>query len=113
MDKLWGKIDLERWQETPCLRGRVAVEQDVKDGRAVFYIQDAEEIGWTFEDIGLPRCAIFIEYDQKVPVVIIQSERLGDKHTIGYRSLDCGNGVCMFEDVELLERPDERFYRYA
>jgi len=108
MDKLWGKIDLERWQETPCLRGRVAVEQDVKDGRAVFYIQDAEELGVVFVDIGLPRCAIFSEDSREIPVVIIQSERLGEKHTIGYRSLDCGNGICTIAEVELLERPDER-----
>jgi hypothetical protein len=113
MDKLWGKIDLDRWQETPCLRGRVAVEQDVKDGRAVFYVQYAEELGVVFEDIRLPRCAIFTEHGQDTPVIIIQSERLGEKHTIGYRSLDCGNGVCTIADVELMEKPDERFYRYV
>jgi hypothetical protein len=30
--ELWGKIDVDQWRETPCLRGRIAVEQDVKDG---------------------------------------------------------------------------------
>ena len=113
MNNLWDTVDVERWQGTPCLRGRVAVEQDVKDGRAVFYIRDAEEIGAVHADIGLPRCAIFSEDGQSTPVVIIQSERLGDKHTVGYRPLSGGNGICTIAEVELLERPDERFYRYA
>ncbi len=93
MNELWGKIDLDRWQDTPYLHGRPAVEQDVKDGRAVFFIQDAEEIGVVFEDIGLPRCAILSEDSHEVPVIIVQSERLGENHTIGYRSLNCGNGM--------------------
>ena len=37
-DPLWGRVDVEHWQQTPCLRGRIAIEQDVKDGRAVFYL---------------------------------------------------------------------------
>ena len=113
MDDLWGAVDVERWQDTPCLCGRVAVEQDVKDGRAVFYIQDAEEIGVVPVDIRLPRCAIFSEDGQSIPIMIIQSERLNDKHTVGYRPLSGGNGICTIAEVELLERPDERFYRYA
>ncbi|HEY1663867.1 MAG TPA: hypothetical protein VGI03_15725 [Verrucomicrobiae bacterium] len=112
MDKLWDTVDLERWQLTPCLQGRVAVEQDVKDGRAVFYIQNAEKIGVVHADIGLPHCAIFTENGHCIPVVIIQSERLDDKHTIGYRPLSGGNGTCTIGEVELLDRPDERFYRY-
>jgi hypothetical protein len=111
MNDLWGPIDADRWQETPCLRGRVAVEQDVKDGRAVFYLKETREIGAEFADIGLPHCAILSE--SGAPVVIIQSERADDKHYIGYRPLSGGNGVCLISEVELLERPDERFYRYA
>ena len=112
MDDLWGAVDVERWQETPCLHGRVAVEQDVKDGSAVFYIPDAEETGVVPVDIGLPHCAIFTEDGRSIPVVIIQSER-ADAHTVGYRPLSGGNGICTIAEVALLERPDERFYRYA
>lgn len=113
MDDLWGAVDVERWQETPCLRGRVAVEQDVKDGRAVFYIQDAEQTGVVPVDIGLPRCAIFTEDGQSIPVIVIQSERMTDTHSVGYRPLSGGNGICTIAEIELLERPDERFYRYV
>lgn len=34
----WGKFDVEKWRDLPCIKGRVAVEQDVIDGRAVFFI---------------------------------------------------------------------------
>jgi hypothetical protein len=113
MDDLWGAVNVEQWHETPCLRGRVAVEQDVKDGRAVFYIRDAEDMGVVPVDIGLPRCAIFTDAGQDIPVVVIQSERLDDKHSVGYRPLSGGNGICTISDVELLDKPDARFYRNA
>jgi len=111
MDLLWGGIDIERWQETACLRGRVAVEQDVKDGRAVFYLQGDEPA--IHVDIGLPHCAILSTDGQRVPVVIIQSERAGEKHYLGYRPVSGGNGICLILEVQLLEKPDETFYRYA
>ena len=114
MDLLWGALDVERWQQTPCLRGRVAVEQDVRDGRAAFYLGSPDEIGAVHADIGLPHCAILaVDGQPRVPIVIIQSERVGEKHYIGYRPLSGGNGICVISEVELLEKPDERFYRYA
>jgi hypothetical protein len=111
MDLLWGAVDVERWQEIACLRGRVATEQNVKDGRAVFYLMGDEPI--VHVDIGLPHCSILSEDGQRIPVIIIQSERIGDKHAFGYRPLSGGNGVCLPSEVELLEKPDETFYRYA
>jgi len=110
MSDLWGAIEMSKWQQTPHLSGRVAVEQDVKDGRAVFFIQDAEQLGVVHADIGLPRCAILSADDESFPIVIIQSEKLGDKHTIGYRPLSGGNGICTIAEVQLLKEPDERFH---
>ncbi len=83
-DPLWGRVDVAQWQQTPCLRGRLGVEQDVKDGRAVFYL---------------------------VPAVVIQSERADHKHYIGYRPISGGNGLCILSEVELLSEPDARFHQ--
>ncbi len=107
--ELWGAIDPNQWRDTPCLRGRVAVEQDVKDGRAVFYLGNADEIGAVHVDIGLPHCAIVRANGSHVPAIIIQSERAEPKHYIGYRPIAGGNGLCVFSEVELLDQPDERF----
>lgn len=107
---LWGAVDVARWRDTPCLRGRVAEEQDVKDGRATFYLGNAQEIGARFEDIGLPHCAIFTDEDRRCyPVVIIQSERADPKHYIGYRFITGGNGVGVAPQFQLLDEPNELF----
>jgi len=108
---LWGAVEVEKWQQTPCLRGRVAVEQDVKDGRAVFYLRNADKTGAVHVDIGLPHCAVLSADGQRIPVVIIQSERVGEKHYIGYRPVSGGNGICLLFEVQLLEKPDETFYQ--
>jgi hypothetical protein len=109
-DSLWGRVDVEHWQQTPCLRGRIAVEQDVKDGRAVFYLGNAGEIRAVHVDVGLPHCAVVRADATEIPAVLIQSEGAGDKHYIGYRPITGGNGVCVFSEVELLSEPDARFH---
>ena len=111
MDLFWGPIDIERWHETDCIRGRLAVEQDVKNGMAVFYLQGDEPVAHV--DIGLPHCAILQVNGQQVPVVVVQSERAGEKHYLGYRPVSGGNGLCLISEVQLLEQPNETFYRYA
>ena len=110
-DPLWGRVHVENWQQTPCLRGRVAVEQDVKDGRAVFYLGNADEIGAVHVDIGLPHCAIVRSAGAEFSAVVIQSERADDKHYIGYRPISGGSGLCVISEVELLSEPDARFHQ--
>jgi hypothetical protein len=109
-DPLWGRVDVEHWQQTPCLRGRIAVEQDVKDGRAVFYLGSAGEVGSVHVDIGLPHCAVVRADATEIPAILIQSERADEKLYIGYRPISGGNGVCVFSEVELLSEPDARFH---
>jgi hypothetical protein len=110
MDSLWGKIAVENWRQTPCLRSRVAVEQDVKDGRAVFYQENADDIDAVHVDIDLPHCAIVRADGANIPAIVIPSERADDKHYIGYRPISGGNGVCVLSEVELLSEPDARFH---
>ena len=107
---VWGPIQIEQWMQTPCLHGRIAVEQDVKDGRAVFYLGNASEIGAIHVDIDLPHCAVIHSDGQHTPAIVIQSERADSKHYIGYRPLRGGNGMCVLAEVELLFEPDARFY---
>ena len=106
----WGAIDINHWQEVPCLVGRVATDDDVRVGRATFYLGSPSEIGAEFADIDLPHCAIRTdEHSQQIPVVIIQSERADDKHYIGFRFLDSGNGVGLRFEFQLLDAPNELF----
>lgn len=103
-------IDLDHWKEVPCLTGRVAVEEDVRAGRAVFYIRPLNNVCVRFADMDLPHCAIFTdELEQQFPVVIIQSELAGDIHYVGFRFLERGNGIGFRSEVELLDEPNELF----
>jgi hypothetical protein len=107
-DKLWGPIDMKSWKATPCVSGRLATEQDVKGGRATFYIEGDRT---TLKPIALllPACAILREEKKETPVIVIQAEETPKSKTVGVRFLEGGNGVCMLEELELLAAPDARF----
>ena len=108
--ELWGALDMGRWLETPCIVGRVATLEDIREGRAAFSLGEPETIGAQFVDIGLPRCAFWTDENKKpIPVIIIQSESAGDKHYIGFRFLDGGNGVGFMFEFQLLDQPDNAF----
>jgi hypothetical protein len=110
-DELWGEIDLQHWRDVPFISGRVALEEDVQAGRAVFYLGNADEIGAQAYDIDLPRCAILTDEEsgEVLPVIVIQVEQAEDVIYVGYRLLDGGNGMCTLPEVELLDEPDDRF----
>ncbi len=107
-DKLWGPIDMRSWKSTPCVSGRLATEQDVKEGRATFYIAGDKA---TLKPIAmsLPACAILREEKKETPVIVIQAEETPKSKTVGVRFLAGGNGVCTLEELEFLVAPDARF----
>jgi hypothetical protein len=112
-EELWGPIATANWRETPCIRGRVATEDDANAGRAVFFInlsggQESHPV-----DLDLPRCAILHEEGEgDLPVIVIQAEE-GNNGTVqliaGFRPLAGGSGLCMVYQLELLPEPDHRF----
>ena len=99
MEDLWGPIDQKLWQETPCIFGRQATEQDVKDGIAVYYVNGAT----TPASLVLPACGYqMMEDGSEQPVVVVQAEIIPDGTLLGVRPLSGGNGICMDSDVRLL-----------
>lgn len=107
---IWGPIDIDHWQVVPSTSGRIATEDDVRAGQATFYLGSPAEIGAAFAEMALPHCAIWRdEQGQQVPVVIIQSEQAGNRHYIGFRLLDGGNGVGLRFEFQLLDAPNELF----
>ena len=106
----WGPIDIAKWQETPATTRGLATENDVVEGRAVFYLQLSGDAAAEPFNLQLPACAVLhSKYGPEIPVVVIQVE-LSDRQTIaGYRPLNGGNGVCSLPELEILEGPDDRF----
>jgi hypothetical protein len=105
--KLWGAISASAWKNVPVTQGRVATENDVQQGRAVFYVAT----GSTPIIMELPVAAILKEDNNSkgIPVIVIQAEQIGEQETVGYRLVAGGNGVCTLRELELLDAPDDRF----
>ena len=104
---MWGKIEVINWDKTPSISGRVAIEDEIKNGIAVFMIPE----GSIPCDTDLPICAIHTDEEtgERTPVIIIQAEQINNSITLGVRYLDGGNGVCTLDEVELLEIPNDEF----
>jgi hypothetical protein len=104
---IWGRIDASAWQRTPCVHGRVASENDVREGRAVFYVDGPSQAA----QVPLPRCALLREEGGSIlPVILIQAEaRYDGEVLVGYRPLRGGNGICTLRELDLLDGPDEMF----
>ncbi|WP_434938544.1 hypothetical protein ACRWQN_14605 [Shewanella sp. HL-SH8] len=104
---MWESFDPNDWESLPHLSGRVATEDDVKNGVAVFYIPE----GSFALNAMLPTCVIQIDEEtgERTPAVVIQAEQAGEQVYLGLRYLTGGNGICGLDEVEQLEEPNEEF----
>jgi len=99
MDELWGEINPKDWRTTPAVNGRIATEDDVRAGRAVFFVKD----GARPSDVDLPCCGLqTLETGEVQPVIVIQAEVIPDGTLYGVRPLTGGNGLCLAHEVQLL-----------
>ncbi|WP_162052214.1 hypothetical protein [Pontibacter pamirensis] len=102
---VWSSINMEEWRKTPCLKERIATEEDVEAGRAVFFIEsEGTDIQHAPLDIGAPSLAYHIDQDtsEKTLVVVIQGEQVDEQEVAGVRYLDGGNGLCMLQELEFI-----------
>ena len=104
---LWKPIILKDWNQTPTINNRVANEDDVKEGRAVYYIEGDDEKHKPYK-INLPKLASLTDYDtkQKELVVIIQIEETPKGIVVGYRNLTGGNGAGLINEFEILNEKE-------
>ena len=103
---MWETINIETWKDTPHISGRVAIEKDVAEGRAVFYIPSGSEPYET----ELPLFALQIDETngEKIPCVAIQIEETPEGTAVGVRYFEGGNGVGMANEFEFYrEIPSE------
>ena len=111
IDELWGPIERNQWRQVPCITGRLATEDDVKAGRAAFYLGNLEEVPAGPAKLKLPALALWRDSDSEtpIPVVVIQAEESEIQCTVGIRFLTGGNGVCLLEELEFIDENDQRF----
>ena len=97
-------IDLKNWNETPHVSGRLATEEDVKNGNATFLVDDKSEEHKAL-NIKIPTLAYHFDQDtdEKTPVVVIQGEQVGDQKVIGIKYLDGTDSVCLLFELEFVD----------
>ncbi|WP_440224233.1 hypothetical protein ACQQ2N_03200 [Dokdonella sp. MW10] len=99
MTDLWGPIDKAEWRSTPHVAGRAAREEDVRAGKAVFYVQGESK----HDPIRLPCCAFQrLDDGSEQPVVVIQAEISPHGTLFGVRPLSGGNGVCTAAELRMV-----------
>jgi hypothetical protein len=99
-ENLWGEIDIDNWKQTPHIKNKIATEQDVKNGFAVFYIKESLGEHKPLE-IPIPLLAYQKndETDENILVVIIQGEKINNEEVVGVRYFTGGNGICKLAEL--------------
>lgn len=85
------------------LTGRVATQDDVNAGLAVFATEGADSVRAPLS-ITVPQYAYHRDQEsrQLIPVIIVQAERAGPLEMIGYRTLTGGDGVALRAEFDFL-----------
>ena len=90
------KFKIKSLKEVPYIRGRIAKEKDMQDGKAIFYLP---EKGITKPaKLNIPCFA----YQKKKPIIIFQAEETTQGIVLGVRYVDNSTGVCMLSDVKFI-----------
>ncbi|MGG5486027.1 hypothetical protein [Gaetbulibacter sp. PBL-D1] len=98
---------MKNWKDIPHVSGRLATDEDVKSGSATFRIENIEQEHKVL-DIKIPALAYHInqETNEKLPVVVIQGEQVGDQNIVGIKFLDGTDGVCLLFELEFVDNFD-------
>ena len=104
-EDIWCAIDPAKWQSTPCMTSRLAAEEDVKCGRAVFFLKSHAGFGCKPYEMLLPHLALWSETGKvgSIPGVIVQAEHADGKVLVGFRPLAGGNALGTLEEFKLVE----------
>lgn len=111
MVDLWGPVVPTEFKFVRFVSGRLATEEDVRLGAAVFYLQPTKEsqVPARPHAMKLPACALHRDGDQTTPIVVIQAEAADGRVIVGARPLAGGNMVCLLSEIEPVEPSDPRF----
>ncbi len=100
---LWTAIDIKSWDKTQVITDRVATEDDVKKGLAVYYIDD-NSVDHSPYKTTLPKLAYLINADTKKEelVIVIQIEIVQKDTVAGFKNIDGRKGACMLYELKFL-----------
>ena len=91
------------WKATPCVTGRIAKEEDVRNENAVFVIENTDVEFHKAYDMELSKLAKLHSDEGSEYVVVIQIEECVQGVIVGYKNADGKFGAGLFHEFEFLE----------
>ena len=88
------------WKATPCVTGRIAKEEDVKNENAVFVIENTDVEFHKAYDMKLPKLAKMHSDEGSEFVVVIQVEECVQGVIVGCKNEDGGCGAGLLHEFE-------------
>lgn len=103
--KMTSKLNLENWENIPCIKNRVATKEDVENGIAVFVIENIEHKP---HEINLPKLAFWNDSENKTQklVAIIQVEETSQGTVVGYKDFDENFGAGFLYEFKILDNKE-------
>ena len=108
----WGPVDRNQWRSVPHISGVIATEADVRAGRAVFFLGNADEVPASAGQVQLPALALWHDPDlgNTVRAVVVIQVEIGQQELAGIRFLEGGNGVCLLGELEIVGEDEPRWW---
>ena len=100
-------IDISNWRKLSHIKNRIATQNDVNKGDAIFQIipKGKKHIAL---NIQIPSLAYLINLENKtkILVVVTQAEKAGNETVIGIKYLDGSIGACTLEELEFIKESE-------
>lgn len=96
------EFSVENWHEHECVRNRPAVERDVQEGRATFYVP--ETTASDVYPIECPAPAILtVDESKRVSVIVVQAQHVKDTVAVGLMDQNGNHYVSTIDEVEIFD----------
>ena len=109
-DNLYGfpVVDFSDWVDVPVVNGRMATQEDTRNGSSLMFIDMAKYPDAKPMDITTPKLARYYnEYTQNDElIIVIHAVTVENDSVVGFRYINGGNGSARFHEVDFLTDPE-------
>lgn len=97
-------VDLLEWKNVPVVNGRMATEEETKNGTSLILVDSEKYPNAKPLDMQMPRLATFDSpySDRKELIIVIQALNIENDSVVGFRYLNGGNGSSRLNEVKFL-----------
>lgn len=101
-------VDFSDWADVPVVNGRMATQEETRNGSSLMFIDMAKHPDAKPMDITTPKLARYYnEYSQNDElIIVIQAVTVENDSVVGFRYINGGNGSARFHEVDFLTDPE-------